>query len=371
MLLHAVIGDRVYLADHHVISIDNSRGLHYLSTEGELTYVPFCDDFGPMNLFSVERFIELLETELEKNPDGSIVYCVDSNIRNITNAAFLVGCYMILRMRLSPEAVWSAFEDISDLMTPFRDATFEEPDFLLTLVDCWRGLSRANELGWVDMYDMDEYTHYDSPLEGDLHELVPEKLVGFRGPRALPPGYQYRDIQGSRSFSPSFYLEAFGDIGVSTVVRLNEPEYDASDFTVHGIEVVDLQFDDCSAPPADIISSFLDVMKRSTGAVAVHCRSGLGRTGTLAAAYLMAAHGFAAREAIGWLRIVRPGSVIGEQQRFLCELERGGARPAASGPPPARRSRCAPLETIPEEPEPLARAESLGSRRAEIGRAHV
>ena len=34
----------------------------------------------------------------------------------------------------------------------------------------------------------------------------------------------------------------------------------------------------------------------------------------------MAAHGFSAREAIGWLRVVRPGSVFGAQQHFLCRL---------------------------------------------------
>ena len=32
-------------------------------------------------------------------------------------------------------------------------------------------------------------------------------------------------------------------------------------------------------------------------------------------------HGFAAREAMGWLRIVRPGSVIGAQQQFPCDKE--------------------------------------------------
>jgi hypothetical protein len=36
---------------------------------------------------------------------------------------------------------------------------------------------------------------------------------------------------------------------------------------------------------------------------------------------MMKHHGFTAREAMGWLRIVRPGSVIGEQQEFLCARE--------------------------------------------------
>ena len=41
-----------------------------------------------------------------------------------------------------------------------------------------------------------------------------------------------------------------------------------------------------------------------------YCR--LCRTGTLIALWLMRSHGFTAREAMGWLRIMRPGSVIEE-----------------------------------------------------------
>ncbi len=67
-----------------------------------------------------------------------------------------------------------------------------------------------------------------------------------------------------------------------------------------------------------------DVAVEGGGAVAVHCKEGLGRTGTLIALYMMRSLGFGAREAIGWLRIMRPGSVIGPQQHFLCAVE---ARP--------------------------------------------
>jgi len=47
--------------------------------------------------------------------------------------------------------------------------------------------------------------------------------------------------------------------------------------------------------------------------------AGLGRTGTLIACYIMKHYKFTAAEAIAWIRVCRPGSVIGPQQEFLIE----------------------------------------------------
>ena len=41
--------------------------------------------------------------------------------------------------------------------------------------------------------------------------------------------------------------------------------------------------------------------------------------------------GFGAREAMGWLRVLRPGSVLGDQQHFLVGVERG-LRESVAGP---------------------------------------
>jgi cell division cycle 14 len=64
-----------------------------------------------------------------------------------------------------------------------------------------------------------------------------------------------------------------------------------------------------------VIKKFIEICDKTIeegAGLAVHCRAGLGRTGTLIGCYIINKYGFANPKAlIGWLRIARPGSVIG------------------------------------------------------------
>lgn len=125
--------------------------------------------------------------------------------------------------------------------------------------------------------------------------------------------------------------------------------YDAKRFTETGFEHHDLFFVDGSTPNDSIVRKFLNICENAEGAIAVHCKgqipgifllsvvaesidsfsifffflifipAGLGRTGTLIGCYMMKHYRLTAAEAIAWIRICRPGSIIGPQQNFVEE----------------------------------------------------
>lgn len=164
---------------------------------------------------------------------------------------------------------------------------------------------------------MKEYEFYERVENGDINWIIPGKFAAFMGPID-------RREPGRRSgFTPEEYVEIFRKMNIKKVVRLNDPKYDRQKFINAGISHEDLFFVDGSNPPDDIVQDFLSMCDRhfatpNAGAIAIHCKAGLGRTGTLIGLYAMKYLQMPAEHFIGWIRIARPGSVLGPQQYFLC-----------------------------------------------------
>ena len=193
------------------------------------------------------------------------------------------------------------------------------PKFTLHFEWYLRGLARAKELGWIttSSFDLDDHLRFDNPSVFNANQITP-KLIAFIGPETRTPDKEWNLYM----HEPCEFVEEFQRRGVSTVVRLNEPDaYDKAVFESAGIEVVDLEFQDCTTPSPAIIKGFLDAVDSAKGKVAVHCLAGLGRTGTLIAIHMIKCHGFSGREAMGLVRLMRPGSIIGPQQEFVVSLD--------------------------------------------------
>ena len=99
--------------------------------------------------------------------------------------------------------------------------------------------------------------------------------------------------------------------GIRVLVSLTDDPPDGAVLESQGIGQEHIPVQDFNPPTLEQMIEFVAVVKNSVAAdkpVGVHCTAGLGRSGTMAAAYLVA-EGASATEAIATVRQLRPGSV--------------------------------------------------------------
>lgn len=314
-----ILPDRLYWVALHA-KPKNTLKSHYFSIDNELVYEPFFADFGPLNLSMVYRYCKILDGKL-KDPgsaDKRIIHYCSHDPKKRANAAFLICCYQVSVRSVDADLAFEPFSGIYPPFLPFRDATCRVCSFHLTILDSLKGLEESIRLRWYDRnrFDVESYDFFEKVDNGDMNWIVPDKFLAFAGPCPTTT-----DADGFPAFTPEDYVPIFRDAGIGLVVRLNKEQYDRRRFINHGIKHVDLYFLDGSCPSREIITKFLHIVENEPGAIAVHCKAGLGRTGTLIGLYSMKHFGFPARAFIGWNRICRPGSILGPQQQFLIDME--------------------------------------------------
>ncbi|XP_064356922.1 dual specificity protein phosphatase CDC14B isoform X2 [Dromaius novaehollandiae] len=314
------LADRLHFAILCQKPKSGAANTHYFCIDDELVYENFYADFGPLNLAMVYRYCCKLNKKLKSFSliRKKIIHYTGFDQKKQANAAFLIGSYAIIYLRESPEDVYRLLLAGNVSYLPFRDASFGTCSFHLTLLDCFHAINKALRYGFLDfnVFDVNEYEHYERAENGDFNWIIPNKFIAFSGPHSrskIENGYPHH--------APEAYFPYFKKHKVTTIIRLNKKLYDAKRFTDAGFEHYDLFFADGSTPSDTIVKTFLNICESAEGVIAVHCKAGLGRTGTLIACYIMKHYRMTAAETVAWIRINRPGSVIGPQQHFLMEKQ--------------------------------------------------
>lgn len=145
---------------------------------------------------------------------------------------------------------------------------------------------------------------------GNFGWLVPGRLAGS----AQPGGHHY-DLSGDQSGLLAD-LDELAAQGLGALVTLTEQPLREDLVRSRGMDYLHLPLADMQAPSLEEIARFVAYVQQAQirqQAVAVHCRAGLGRTGTMLASYLVS-QGYRAREAVAAIRQERPGSVETPEQ---------------------------------------------------------
>ena len=116
-------------------------------------------------------------------------------------------------------------------------------------------------------------------------------------------------------------LRGLAGHGVGTIVDLRAEEDIEHDLALYrrlDLQLVSIPMRDGQAPRPAQVDRFLEVMRRADKRVFVHCGAGVGRTGTMAASYLVRTGAADSTEALTRNLSVGPPSL--EQLSFVAEL---------------------------------------------------
>ena len=120
-------------------------------------------------------------------------------------------------------------------------------------------------------------------------------------------------------------LESFREAEIGVIISLTETALNLDILAEFDIEYHHLPINDFGAPQQAQIERFVSIVKRAQGAgvkTLAHCFAGRGRSGTMAACYLVSL-GRSPDEALEEVRALCPGAIeTGEQEEAVREYAR-------------------------------------------------
>jgi atypical dual specificity phosphatase len=164
------------------------------------------------------------------------------------------------------------------------------------------------------------------------HEREHAAVTRFPGASSGPRGFVWIE-EGRLAATPmpgvsadiDYDLDLLKNVGVTTLITLTEQDFPQDALARHGLKNVHLPIADRKAPtPAEmdmLVARMRDLMDNGK-VLAVHCLAGLGRTGTILAAYLVKEKGMSAHGALNQIRRFNRQFVQSDDQEdFLLEYE--------------------------------------------------
>ena len=153
---------------HTKKAIMEQRDVYFFSSDFHEDYVPFHQDFGPVNIGVVYQFCKLVTSKISDPRLGDRVgtYYAESDGPRRTNAAFLLGAYLIIMHGWTPEDSHQKFQELDpEMLLKFQHALSSPSHFQLSVLDCLRGLKRAMDSNWFSMetFDLDRYLLLENP----------------------------------------------------------------------------------------------------------------------------------------------------------------------------------------------------------------
>ncbi len=142
--------------------------------------------------------------------------------------------------------------------------------------------------------------------------------------------FRYWWLEGEVAFSmapPEIELDGLAEVFKAVIVLVEEFElsYSLEEWEKRGVEVFHSPIEDFTAPSLDQlleILQWIDARVREGKRVLIHCMGGLGRSGTVAVAWLIYSKKLSLREALRRVRSLRPGAVeTPDQMEVLQKLQ--------------------------------------------------
>ena len=310
--------------DVHFTSSTADDAIHTLShTAKPAHWIEITDPENPLDcihISTIHSVCDSISDAIELHPDNIIVVCPkNASLASLGNALQLFGAYTLLNTNIGLQLLLeSSFNTLEAINCQNTNAAIR---------NCWTALHHARSLRWIgDMpaqdiepvLDVEMAAHYALPANGNIHVLIPGKLLLFPAPAPLPAGQAWADETADgqppvRRFGAGFLGELLAELGVAVVACLGRADGgDAAALEACGLDVHELGLDAGRAGLLGALDHLVAVSRAAPGAVGVYGGGG-GQLGTVVAAWAMRECGFGAGGAGAWVRMVCPG-LAGENE---------------------------------------------------------